>query len=61
MSMQQGRSAYGPFTIPLHPTSTSKVNTKEGNNKTWKLANKQTRPNNQTSEIISEIQIFNRI
>jgi hypothetical protein len=42
-------------------TSTSKGNTLEGNNKTWKLANKQTRPNNQTSEIISEIHEFNRI
>jgi hypothetical protein len=41
--------------------STSKGNTQEGNTKTWKLANKQKRPNNQTSEIISEINEFNRI
>jgi hypothetical protein len=61
MPMQQGRSGYEPFAIPLHLTSTSKGNTQEGNNETWKLTNKQTRPNNQTSEIISEIHEFNRI
>jgi hypothetical protein len=47
--------------IPLHPTSTTKGNTREGDTKTRNLANKQTRSNNQTSEIIYEIHKFNRL
>jgi hypothetical protein len=30
MSLQQGRSDYGPLDIPLHLTSTTKGNTQEG-------------------------------
>jgi len=61
MSLQQGRSDYGPPVIPLHPTSTTEGNTGEGYTKTWNLANKQARPNNQTSEIIYEIHKFHRL
>jgi hypothetical protein len=60
MSLQQGRSNYGPLDIPLHPTSTTKENTR-GYTKTWNLANKQTRSNNQTSELIYKIYKFNRL
>jgi len=55
MSLQQGRSNYGPPAISLHPTSTTKGNTREGYTETWNLANKQARSNKQTSEIIYEI------
>jgi len=61
MSLQQGRSDYGPLAITLHPTSTTEGNTREGYTKTWNLANKRARPNNQTSEIIYEIHKFNRL
>jgi hypothetical protein len=61
MFLQQGRSDYGPLAVPLHPTSTTKGNIREGYAKTWNLANKQTRSNNQTSESIYEIHKFNRL
>ena len=38
MSLQEGRTDYGPLDIPLHLASTSKGNTQEGNTKSWKLA-----------------------
>jgi len=41
MSLQQGRSDYGPPAIPLQPTSSTEGKTREGYTKTWKLANKQ--------------------
>ena len=43
------------------PTYIHTYHTQEGNTKTWKLTNEQTRPNNQTFEIIFEIHKFNRI
>jgi len=54
MSLQQGRSDYGPPAIPLQPT-------REGYTETWNLANKQARSNNQTFESIYEIYKFNRL
>jgi hypothetical protein len=42
MSLQEGRTDYGPLDKPLHLASTSKGNTQEGNTKSWKLASKQT-------------------
>ena len=60
MSLQQGRSDYGPPAIPLHPTSSTERKTREGYSKIWNLANKQARSNNQTFESIYEIYNFNR-
>jgi len=59
--LQQGRSDYGPLTISLHPTSTTKGNTREGYTITWNQANKQARSNNQTCEFVYEIYKFNRL
>ena len=61
MSLQQGRSDYGPLVILLHPTSSTEGKTREGYTKTWNLANKQARSNNQTFESIYEIYKFNRL
>jgi hypothetical protein len=61
MSLEEGRTGYGPLDIPLHLASTSKGNTQEGNTQSWKMATKQARPNNQTFEIIFEIHKLNRI
>jgi len=61
MSLQQGRSDYGPPAIPLQPTSSTEAKTREEYTKTWNLANKQAWSNNQTSEIIYEIYKFNRL
>jgi len=52
MSLQQGRSDYGPLALTLHPTSTSKGNNQEGYTKTRNLANKQKLSNNKTFEHI---------
>jgi len=41
MSLQQGRSDYGPPAIPLQPTSSTEAKTREEYTKTWNLANKQ--------------------
>jgi len=61
MSLQQGRSDYGPPAKPLQPSSSTEGNTREGYTETWNLDNKQARSNNQIFESIYEIYKFNRL
>jgi len=46
MSLQQGRSDYGPPATPLQATKSTEGKTSEGYIETWNLANKQSRFNN---------------